>query len=126
TARSDKRAPHAEGAPRQGARPGGTYPRWPHQSGEGGRERPMSSVSILQRRPRLAWQPLVPAFMVVFLAVLMAVLLAGPSAAEEDQYPSKPIRLIIPFAAGGPTDVVARLLGEQISKAWGQPVIVES
>jgi tripartite-type tricarboxylate transporter receptor subunit TctC len=41
-------------------------------------------------------------------------------------YPSRPIRLIVPFAAGGNADIVGRIVGDQISKAVGQPVVVEN
>ena len=50
-------------------------------------------------------------------------LLSTPAAA---QYPNKPITVIVPFAAGGPTDVVTRLVGEHMSRTLGQPVIVEN
>src|SRR5262245_13622848 len=50
-------------------------------------------------------------------------LLPSPAAA---QYPNKPITVIVPFAAGGPTDVVTRLVGEHMSRTLGQPVIVEN
>lgn len=60
---------------------------------------------------------------VIALAAAAAVSL-GTAAAQE--YPSKNVTLIVPFAAGGPTDVVTRLLGEGLSKALGQPVIVEN
>ena len=50
-------------------------------------------------------------------------LLSTPAAA---QYPNKQITVIVPFAAGGPTDVVARLVGEHMSRTLGQPVIVEN
>ena len=50
-------------------------------------------------------------------------LLPPPAAA---QYPNKPITVIVPFAAGGPTDVVTRLVGEHMSRTLGQPVIVEN
>jgi tripartite-type tricarboxylate transporter receptor subunit TctC len=50
-------------------------------------------------------------------------LLPPPAAA---QYPNKPITVIVPFAAGGPTDVVTRLVGEHMSRTLGHPVIVEN
>ena len=50
-------------------------------------------------------------------------LLSTPAAA---QYPNKQITVIVPFAAGGPTDVVTRLVGEHMSRTLGQPVIVEN
>lgn len=50
--------------------------------------------------------------------------LAGPAFAQG--YPTKPITLIVPFAAGGPTDVVARLLGDHMSRTLGQQILVEN
>ena len=47
------------------------------------------------------------------------------SAAAED-YPSRPITIIVPFAAGGPTDALARMLGEGMRAALGQPIVVEN
>src|SRR5437870_1549513 len=41
-------------------------------------------------------------------------------------FPNKPVRVIVPLAAGGPTDIVARMLGENLSKIWGQQVVVEN
>jgi tripartite-type tricarboxylate transporter receptor subunit TctC len=41
-------------------------------------------------------------------------------------YPSKPIRFIVPYAPGGPTDVLARILGQKFTERWGQPVVVEN
>jgi tripartite-type tricarboxylate transporter receptor subunit TctC len=55
-------------------------------------------------------------------AVTLVALAALPAAA---QYPSKPIRIIVPFPAGSATDTVARILAAPLSQALGQPVIVE-
>ena len=50
---------------------------------------------------------------------------AGPAAAQAD-YPRRAITVIVPFAAGGPTDVVARIVGEHMSRTLGQQLIVEN
>jgi len=57
----------------------------------------------------------------VFAAVLA---LAGPTAAQD--YPSRPITMIIPFAAGGPTDVLGRVVAARMSEVLGQQVVVEN
>lgn len=57
-------------------------------------------------------------------AATLAMLGAAPTLAQD--YPTRPITMIVPFAAGGPTDVVARLVGEQMSKTLGQPIIIEN
>jgi tripartite-type tricarboxylate transporter receptor subunit TctC len=41
-------------------------------------------------------------------------------------YPSRPIRIILPFAPGGPTDLLGRVVGQKMTESWGQPVVVES
>lgn len=46
--------------------------------------------------------------------------------AHAQAWPARPVRLIVPFAAGGPTDGIARIVGERLSKAWGQQVVVEN
>jgi tripartite-type tricarboxylate transporter receptor subunit TctC len=50
---------------------------------------------------------------------------ALPAAAQTD-FPRRPITLIVPFAAGGPTDVVSRIVGEHMSRTLGQPIIIEN
>jgi tripartite-type tricarboxylate transporter receptor subunit TctC len=47
-------------------------------------------------------------------------------AGTPDDFPAKPVQLIVPVAAGGPTDIVARMLGEKLSSMWGQQVVVEN
>jgi tripartite-type tricarboxylate transporter receptor subunit TctC len=47
-------------------------------------------------------------------------------AAHADDYPGKPVKFIVAFAAGGGTDVIARVVADKLTQAWGQPVIVEN
>jgi tripartite-type tricarboxylate transporter receptor subunit TctC len=46
--------------------------------------------------------------------------------APKADFPNRPVRLIVPVAAGGPTDIVARMLAEKLSKIWGQQVVIEN
>lgn len=65
-----------------------------------------------------------------FFRALVAglALTAGSAAAQSpaDRYPDKPIKIIVPFAPGGSVDVLARSLGQKLTEAWGQTVIVET
>ena len=65
--------------------------------------------------------------MKTFSAVAIGLALACSAAADAaaDDYPSRPITMVVPFAAGGPTDVVGRLLAEHMGRTLGQNVIVE-
>jgi tripartite-type tricarboxylate transporter receptor subunit TctC len=58
------------------------------------------------------------------LAILAMLLVAG--AAHAQGYPSKSVRIVVPFAAGGPTDVIARLVGQKLSESMGQQFYVEN
>ncbi len=55
-----------------------------------------------------------------------ALCAAVPLAALGQSYPVKPIRLVVPYAAGGATDSYARLYGRKFTEAWGQPVVVDN
>lgn len=54
-----------------------------------------------------------------------ALLMAGAPGALAQQYPTKPIRLLVGFAAGGPSDVAARTIAQKLTEKWGQQVIVD-
>jgi tripartite-type tricarboxylate transporter receptor subunit TctC len=60
------------------------------------------------------------------LAVLAGIFSASLATAEAQDYPTNPVTVIVPFAAGGPTDTVTRLVAESMSKTLGQQVIVEN
>ncbi|MGH8642505.1 MAG: Bug family tripartite tricarboxylate transporter substrate binding protein [Burkholderiales bacterium] len=58
--------------------------------------------------------------------VLVAAAFAASAAVAAEKFPQRPVRLIVPYAPGGATDITARLLQQGISELWGQPVIVDN
>lgn len=64
-------------------------------------------------------------YMYLPLALFAAKVMAQDKSAA-DTYPSKPIRFIVPYAPGGPTDILARLLGQKLTERWGQPVVADN
>jgi tripartite-type tricarboxylate transporter receptor subunit TctC len=60
------------------------------------------------------------------LAAAPAVLAAPGLARAQGAWPDRPVRVIVPFGAGGPTDIVARLAAESVSQALGQPIVIEN
>jgi len=61
------------------------------------------------------------------IAGLLALIIAAPALAQDAaSYPTKPIRIVIPFPPGGATDIITRRIGAELTKRWGQPVIVEN
>jgi tripartite-type tricarboxylate transporter receptor subunit TctC len=61
-----------------------------------------------------------------FFGGLVAAALLLPGLAAAQSWPQKPVKIVVPFAAGGTTDVVARQLAQKLSEAWGQSVVVEN
>jgi tripartite-type tricarboxylate transporter receptor subunit TctC len=57
--------------------------------------------------------------------LLALLLLAVAGAAIAQPFPAKPVRIVVPYAAGGPYDEIARAIGQRLSEIWGQPVIVD-
>ena len=59
-------------------------------------------------------------------AVAMAAFCAGGIASAQSPFPSKPVHIFVPYAAGGGVDILARTLGDVVSRQWGQGVVVEN
>ncbi|MGZ5149786.1 MAG: Bug family tripartite tricarboxylate transporter substrate binding protein, partial [Burkholderiales bacterium] len=59
----------------------------------------------------------------LFAAAALTFICSAPGAQE---FPAKPIRFVVPFAAGSATDALARIIGQKMTEAWGQQVIVEN
>jgi tripartite-type tricarboxylate transporter receptor subunit TctC len=57
---------------------------------------------------------------------LLVAALVVTGAAGAQQYPAKPVRMVVPFAPGGSNDILARVVGQKLTEAWGQQVIVEN
>ena len=60
------------------------------------------------------------------LTVVIGFGCLSPQAASAQAYPTRPITMIVPFAAGGATDVIARIVSEAMSRELGQPIVVEN
>jgi tripartite-type tricarboxylate transporter receptor subunit TctC len=62
----------------------------------------------------------------MFAGAILACAVVGAGAKAEDKYPSKPVRIIVSFSAGGPTDIVARVMGAKMGDLLGQQFVVEN
>ena len=63
------------------------------------------------------------AFILVYIAAFSSVF---ASAASAQSFPTKPVRMVVPFPAGGPTDIVGRTIGQKLSETLGQPVVIDN
>ena len=61
----------------------------------------------------------------IWLWIASLVVVAAPVAAQ-DAYPNRPVRWIVPFPAGGPTDTLSRIFAAKLGEQWGQSVVVEN
>src|SRR6266404_4881684 len=62
----------------------------------------------------------------VLLLIPAAILSASPYTTDAQDYPSKPLRIVIPFTAGSASDILARFIGPKLQEAWGQQVVVDN
>src|SRR5882724_10459777 len=82
---------------------------------------------------RFSWRvfwPILPAMnrrtVLAGASALVGAGAAAPAVRAQDKYPSKPIRLVIPFPPGGPTDMMGRRYGEKLAALLGQPVVIDN
>src|SRR5262249_32426351 len=63
-----------------------------------------------------------------WIALAMVSALMGTAAAQQrpDAFPTRSIKIVVPFPAGGPSDVLARIIGQKMREDWGQPAVVEN
>ena len=61
-----------------------------------------------------------------FLAMALAVMVSAPTGANAQGFPSHPVKIVVPFPAGGTADVMPRIFSDWLAKKWGQPVVIEN
>src|SRR4051794_6910920 len=61
-----------------------------------------------------------------FVFVALSFGIASTSLLAQESYPSKPIRIVVPYPPGGASDVTARLLGQKLTEAWSQQVVTDN
>ena len=86
----------------------------------------MRSIKIDPADRVTNWVPAFAGTTAVGIAILSGSALFAPNAAVAQPYPTKPIRLVVPFPPGGPRDTQARLIGPKLTEAWGQQVVIDN
>ncbi len=64
--------------------------------------------------------------LITVAVVALAALVPSDAVRAQESYPDRPVRVVVPYPAGGGTDTLARLVADQLSRRWGQPRIVEN
>ena len=77
-------------------------------------------------RSACTWTLVVAGRSVIALALVFALSALVTGSARADDYPTRPVKIIVPFAAGGTADAIPRLVGDWLSRKWGQPVVIEN
>jgi tripartite-type tricarboxylate transporter receptor subunit TctC len=62
----------------------------------------------------------------IALAISVGLLTVGAAQERPDVFPTRPMKIVVPFPAGGPSDVLARMIGQKMSEDWNQPVVIEN
>src|SRR5262249_53966045 len=60
------------------------------------------------------------------VASALALMVAAPAAKAHDGYPNQNVKFVVAFPAGGPTDAIARIIGQRLGEKWGQGVVIEN
>jgi tripartite-type tricarboxylate transporter receptor subunit TctC len=77
-------------------------------------------------RSACTWPLVVASRSMIALALVFALSVLVTGSAGADDYPNRPVKIIVPFAAGGTADAIPRLVGDWLSRKWGQPVVIEN
>ena len=80
----------------------------------------------VRRETQAAVQGMLTSVRHVLAVIALAFVYAGPALAQQAAYPSKPLKMIMPFPAGGPTDILGRLVGQKLTESFGQNVVIDN